>query len=383
MNKKIFSFFLFIIVLTAIGDVFVGVNDPNRIIVVIIQFIGVLLGFVAFLSFIRQKSSSLLQFNKWLVAFLIFMTLYAIFSNQFISYYPRVLYSILPFYIFFNAAKSGVEMDKKLQYFVVVFTIVSVYQLYIGFFERQEIYGELMNRADNIAYQLLSVMVVLAILQPKLMNLILTGVVYFAILFSLKRGAMISASVLLVFYYFGNTKNIQFRRKNLEILGGLSFLIVTPYLIIKYAEVLFYRFKVDQTGSDRLDIYANIIDDWLKFPLINKIFGQGFFTLGDGTTYAHSDWLELLNDHGIVGIIIFIGVFVSLFMTRKKIERFAPKYNFAFLGVYFVLFLKSVYSGTYMTKYDALTYGILGLVLGTVYYNKIRVVKFHNESNKP
>ena len=42
--------------------------------------------------------------------------------------------------------------------------------MYLGFFKRQEEYGELMNVADNISYQLLAIMVVIATLKPKKIN---------------------------------------------------------------------------------------------------------------------------------------------------------------------------------------------------------------------
>ena len=371
MNKQIFSFFLFIIILTAIEDVFIGVNDENRIIVVATQLVGVLLGFIAFIRYLKQKS--VFVFNSWFTTFILLLTFYAIFSNNFFTQFPRVLYSVLPFYIFFNAAKYGGITEKKLQFFAVIMIIVSVYQLYIGYFERQELYGDLMNVADNIAYQLLSVMVVVAVLKPKLINLILISIVYLAITFSLKRGAMVSATILIIFYFFEIRRIYKNKISYLKILGSASFLIIIPSLIITYSELLFYRFIIDESGgSSRTTMYTEIFSDWLDFTLFNKIIGNGFFSIGDGTTYAHSDWFQLLHDHGVLGIIIFIGVFVSLFNVRKYIRIYCTKYYLPFLGIFLVLFLKSIYSGTYMTKFDAISYGVIGLVLGTTYYNKTK-----------
>ena len=371
MNKQIFSFFLFIIILTAIEDVFIGVNDENRIIVVVTQLVGVLLGFIAFIRYLKQKS--VFVFNSWFTTFILLLTFYAIFSNNFFTQFPRVLYSVLPFYIFFNAAKYGDITEKKLQFFAVIMIIVSVYQLYIGYFERQELYGDLMNVADNIAYQLLSVMVVVAVLKPKLINLILISIVYLAIMFSLKRGAMVSATILFIFYFLEIRRTSKNKISYLKILGSASFLIIIPSLIRTYSELLFYRFIIDESGgSSRTTMYTEIFSDWLDFTLFNKIIGNGFFSIGDGTTYAHSDWFQLLHDHGVLGIIIFIGVFVSLFNVRKYIRIYCIKYYLPFLGIFLVLFLKSIYSGTYMTKFDAISYGVIGLVLGTTYYNKTK-----------
>ena len=368
MNKKILTSFLFIIVLTAIADVFIDRDSANRIFVIFIQFAGVVLGFVAFTRYL--KLNNVIVFNSWLTAFILFITLYAIISNHFITQYPRVLYSVLPFYIFYNVAKSGIAVEKSLQIFAFIMVVVSVYQLYVGYFERMEdISGEFLNRADNVAYQLLSVMVVISVLKPKFINLVLISVVYLAILISLKRGAMIASTVLGIFYF------LEFRRSNkisstfFSLFGSAIFLVGIPLIISKYSEMLLYRFVIDESGgSGRGAMYASLFNDWLSFPLVNQIIGGGFFSTFDGLAYAHSDWFQILHDHGILGIIIFTGVFISMLNFRKKIIIFTRNHYLPFLGIYFVIFFKSIFSGTYLTKFDAMTYGVIGLIIGYVHY---------------
>ena len=374
MNKKIFFSFLFIIILTAILDVFIDRNSANRILVLIIQLGGVILGFIAFISYLKQKN--VLVFNSWLTSFIILITFYAIFSNNFISQYPRVLYSVLPFYIFYNVAKSGVVIEKSLQIFSIIMVLVSVYQLYVGYFVRMEdISGDFLNRADNVAYQLLSVMVVISVLKPKLIHLILISTVYLAILISLKRGAMISSTILFIFYFLQFKKSHKKSSKFISILGSTIFLIGIPLIIRKYSEILLYRFIIDESGgSGREAMYTSIFNDWLSFPFINQIIGGGFFSLFDGLGYAHSDWFQILYDHGVLGIIIFIGIHISLFNFRKKIKIFNQKYYFPFLGIYFVVFFKSIFSGTYMTKFDAMTYGAIGLIMGITYHRQKQTI---------
>jgi hypothetical protein len=380
LNKQILHFFLFIIIIVAIQDTFIGKNDVNRIIVIYTQFIAVLLCLAAFLLFFNRKMQFYYNFNYWFLVFLALLTFSAFFSSQPLRYYPRVLYSLLPFFVFFNVAKTGVYLEKTLQYFSIIMVLITVFGLYLGYFNRLDTYGNITNYADNLSYQLLSVMVVIVILKPILLNHLLLGISYLAILFSLKRGAVISASVLILFYFLQHQKHTYQKRKLLERLGSLGLMTIVPYLMFKYSEQFLYRFLIDQTGSGRFYLYTNIINVWQEANLFDKVFGKGFFSIDKGLTYAHSDWFELLHDHGIFGIIIFTGVLVSLFKARKIIKMFYQKQYFLFLGVYSVLFLKSTFSGTYMTKFDALTYGIFGLILGSAYYNKTSVVKLHNEA---
>jgi hypothetical protein len=86
--------------------------------------------------------------------------------------------------------------------------------------------------------------------------------------------------------------------------------------------------------------------------------------------YAHSDWFEILYDHGLLGIFIFSGMYISLFLIRKKVNRNIPHLYLPFLALIFAMFLKSVVSGTYMTKFDAVSYGIIGFYLGKLTFIK-------------
>ena len=369
MNKKIFSFLLLLIILTAIQDVLIPESSPLRYITVITQSFGVLVSIFAFFKFIIQVDKYFFRFSFWLTLFIVMLTSYAIFNPLQITNYSKVLYSLLPFYVFYNVSRQGISIENNLQKFSIIMVLVSVYQLYVGYFVRmEELSGDLLDKADNIAYQLLSVMVLISVLKPKIINIFLICIVYVAILFSLKRGAILSSTIVLIFYFLEFRRNYKKDSKFILIFGSATFLIGIPLLIRKYSEILLYRFIIDESGgSGRESMYTSIYNDWLSFPLINKIFGRGFFSLFDGLGYAHSDWLQLLYDHGVFGIILFICVIILLFNFRKKIKIFNQKHYYPFLGLCFVIFFKSIFSGTYMTKYDAIIYGVIGLMMGIIY----------------
>ena len=379
MSKKIFSFFLFIVAITAIQDVFIPENSPLRPLTVITQAFGVLACIYSFFNFIKQDDKYFFGFNFWLTLFIIMLTSYALFNPLQINNYSKVLYSILPFFIFYNASRLGISLEKKLQKFSIFVFIISVYDLYLGFFKRQEEYGELMNVADNISYQLLAIMVVIATLKPKKINFILFIIAFIAILFSLKRGAIVASVLLVIYYLIQNIKNNKSSLAKIKVITIISFVIFSiVFGLIKYSEILLYRFirEENTSGSGRTDNYMGIINDWLEFPFIFKITGKGFFSLGDGLTYAHSDWFQLLYDHGLIGVVLFTFVLVSLFNIRKKIKKVYYSKYYIFIGICLVIFLKSIFSGTYMTKYDAIIYGVLGGILGELF---VLIKKQHNK----
>lgn len=377
MSQKVLAFFLLIVILTAIQDIFIPENSSLRIFTVITQSFGVLTGIYAFLIFILQNDKYFFRFNFWLTLFIVMITFYIFFNVTQLNNYSKVLFSLLPFYVFYNVSKLGISIEKNLQKFCIIMVIVSVYDLYTGFFQRQEEFGELMNVADNISYHILAIMVIITTLKQKKINYILLIISFIAIIFSLKRGAIVASTILVVNYIFQNIKNSKSSLNKIKVITIISFFISSLVIVLsKYSEILLYRFirEENTTGSGRTDNYIGIINDWLEFPLINKIFGRGFFSFDNGISYAHSDWFQLLYDHGVFGIIIFTGILISLFNFRKRVKIYNQKNYYPFLGAFFVIFLKSFFSGTYMTKYDALTYGVIGLIMGVTYHKQKQAI---------
>jgi len=80
-------------------------------------------------------------------------------------------------------------------------------------------------------------------------------------------------------------------------------------------------------GSGRGSFWRSIFSEWYNSNLLNMIFGLGFFTVESTTgrytesIYAHSDWLEILHDFGLVGIAIFIVLHVKIIKTLQQAVR--------------------------------------------------------------
>ncbi len=374
IDKLIFNLILIIFILVAIQDVFIDQYSPYRIITQITQLMGVIIGVIAFFRFIKKKKIFSLVFNRWFLIFFFLLCIYAIFSNHIIDWFPRVLYTLLPFFVFFNYSKYGYDPNNKLTYTSLLLFLPALLMLCQSFFEREAAYGSFMERADNIGYSLLSIMMLFSVLKPNKSNLILITIAYFAILFSLKRGAMLTGTIIYMFYIL-QFKKFGIRKISLlNVLTLLCILAVSIYGIITYSDVFLYRFIRDQTASGREQFYTLVYKGWKNSSSFNQVFGNGFFSTVDylgkvySDIYAHSDWLEILYDHGILGIIIFSGTVISLFSLRKKIKLMIPYYYLPFVAIFFVFFIKTIISGTYMSKFDSITYGIFGLIQGQLLY---------------
>ena len=82
--------------------------------------------------------------------------------------------------------------------------------------------------------------------------------------------------------------------------------------------------QITEGGSGRDFIFSTIFDGWLNSAsLFNMIFGYGFASsLRFVGNYAHNDWLELLSNFGLIGVIIYSFLFwhVLVFVRDKRRE---------------------------------------------------------------
>ena len=78
--------------------------------------------------------------------------------------------------------------------------------------------------------------------------------------------------------------------------------------------------------------------------MFNKLFGFG--TAATERTYlgmkAHSDWIEVLFDYGILGIVLYVFYFINLIKLYVKNRK--SDYSSIYLCILWICGLKSIFS---------------------------------------
>ena len=83
--------------------------------------------------------------------------------------------------------------------------------------------------------------------------------------------------------------------------------------------------------------------------------------------FAHSDWLELLINQGLLGFIIYINYWKHYYISWRIAKNIEVK---NILGLLLLIFLfKSIFSMSY-ASYTYYTNCLLGYCLANLYYNK-------------
>lgn len=198
--------------------------------------------------------------------------------------------------------------------------------------------------------------------------------VLIAMLLSGSRTTYVGAIVFMAYFLFKNTKNFA-RLAVVGVAVSLTILILSPSIVDRINDVISSRvtYVIDSpddvrdyedfsgvyselsTGRDKLHIkYVNYL---LSNPAVIP-FGKGFVNrMGVGNS-AHNIYLSLINEVGLVGLILFLRwLFSYLMIVKRKLPSFQLALNGLVLGM-----LVTLYFGEHLYIYRPL-FGILGFFL--------------------
>lgn len=364
---RIYGVLLFLFFLI---DPFFPVETANRTLPLILQSLLVGFGILYMIGYILQKYSN--PFGKFLAYFVLYLGVYAAFSPYFFSTYPLILMATTSFFVFYRQArKAEIDLRVYLKYFIILFLFGVYWMLGVKDTIASE-YGNEFEIADNRGYFMMMLSLFFLLDLKSKRNIILFFLSSLMVFFSMKKGAILcSALIILVVSY-----DQIFRNKALH--NGQRLLLFALLIGIVVASASFFdniidRFeRIEQSGRDV--IYTTVFNGWTSGTLMQQLFGQGFFSctkILSGGAYAHSDWFEILYDEGILGVILYLILFVIYLYRFKSIKYYAPNYKVIYLSFFIIWCIKSSVSGMIVVKDSILLFALIGFVMGTADKNKL------------
>lgn len=231
--------------------------------------------------------------------------------------------SFYPFYFFSN---RNIINKKQLVVFFIIMLSISIAQFYINRAQILSIrVSDNLDVVNNVAYSFVYLIPFLFLLkEKKVISMILSFIMVFFIIQGAKRGAMISGTIGMLFFAYYQIKTIDKKNRYkgfIIVSAGIATLSIFGYKFLQENEYLVQRLESIATGdsSGRDVIYANLFNVWLNSEsYVNLLFGHGFgssiFLSGTGN-WAHNDWLELLTNFGLLGVVIYLTLFVTATKT--------------------------------------------------------------------
>ena len=201
------------------------------------------------------------------------------------------------------------------------------------------------------------------------------------VIMSSKRGAIVILLTMLLFslYYYFKTHKISFKS-----IAGVFIAVILLGAVIynQYESNDYLQRRMEKTSEEGIGTrdlaYSMLFNHWINETNFFK------FTFGNGTAqsievwgnYAHNDWLELLIDNGVLGVILYATIFISLNRYIRK-SKLPPNYRLAIHLCVIYWLLKSIFSMGYMQETGAILLFLLGIIIGNYEQKKYIHQKQH------
>lgn len=244
----------------------------------------------------------------------------------------------------------------------------------------------------NVVYYLLMFLPLTSMIKSNLLRKILYLLQGFVVLVSNKRTALIAFVCYCLCSEWMNNKSITGRKK---VYKGIAYILIVIILYIAFPVIcqklnitVFNELEAshiaEDGGSNRLFIYGQLWlaqknGDWIHWGigsgynsvLLSRICTDG--VLG-GNVSAHNDFLEVLYDYGIIGLVIYISFFICI--IRKAIKMKKEEYKYAVSFIASILMVLSISLTSHLViylNYYALIFVFWALCLADYRYGEENV----------
>lgn len=289
----------------------------------------------------------------------------------------QLLISLLPIFAYYDFGRRKIITDENIQYYILLFLIVTT----ASFIRAQNdmLLNAAMERSgreeftNNVAYNFVHIIPLVFCMNKRIL-LQYASLVYIIIflLLGMKRGAIIVGAMCILYFVYISYKNANKRQKGyIMLLLGIAIIGIVSFAGDFIGSSDYFQTRVEQTlegntsGRDR--IYQSLFEYAMYRQNIGQIlFGEGLNkTVTIAGNYAHNDWLELLINQGMLGVILYVFYFVALLFNYKQLKRVDIVKSNVLLMSIAIMFACSLFSMSYGDLSLSLTFG-LGYSLSSI-----------------
>lgn len=271
------------------------------------------------------------------------------------NYLNSIILSGLPIFASFYLTRKVVYDNKYLKswFFILVgVTILSFYhQEQVEFANR--IGGYYDDVTNNAAYLFVGIIPLVCLFdRQKLIMYAGLGVCAFFLLLGIKRGAILTGGLDIAVLLYYNLRSKSKGGKVWILVLTVVFFIAVYFFVqnmMETSEYFSYRFDLTLEGyTSNRDTINQQIFRYLssEMTFLDFLFGRGAMaTIRMFTNYAHNDWLELMVNQGLLGVVpyfIFFVYFFNAFRSSKGTPSRVP-----LLLILITLFVPTLFSMSY------------------------------------
>lgn len=196
-----------------------------------------------------------------------------------------------------------------------------------------------------------------------------------------KRGAIVCLAVSLIFIFVWSYKKYGFSLKKFA-LGILAVISIGGFIVYRYQQNQYLQHRMEymeKKGIGAREVgYTVLFDHWVEDKnLFTQLFGNGSTqTVTVWGNFAHNDWLELLIDNGLLGVILYASFFISSisFIVRNRMDLNSKLSCYLFLLIWFC---KTCFSMGYTGLWNVFPMLLLGIEWGKYRITRHKILINH------
>lgn len=275
---------------------------------------------------------------------------------------------------------KDINIYKVLKYEEIIAYILIFFFIYNKIFLHQAGAGKL----NSVFYVLLLMPIILCINNNIRRNILIVLIAISSVI-SLKRTSLIIFTLCYAIFMISEKRTSV--KKMLKILISIIVLVVIIYWIQgKLGIDMISKMKnmAEDGGSGRSDIYSILIRELFNRPFNEILFGGGTSAVVNiiGGT-AHNDFLEVVYDFGILGFLIYLGIYDFLIRKYIKMKKVNYKFKTQFLISIICFFIMSMLSHVIMIPTYILHFAIFwGIILDDFLKFKLNIRKYYFQLKK-
>lgn len=252
---------------------------------------------------------------------------------------------IFPLYVF---SKQGLLSEERMKSWFWIFLAIATADYFVtgrNALEKALSGGSRYEETTNNSTYFFAALMPFAFLFRKrpIIQYLLLAYISFFVISGMKRGAIVVLALMLLWFIYISFHTEQRGRKIFVILLTAIFMIVGIRYVEQFAaNSAYFQYRLESTmegqSSGREMIYSQIWNHYKSNDNVLQLaFGEGAYHTENvtGDRKAHNDWLELLIDCGLFGVIVYFIYWVSFYKAWRKSKGYFLVYMMMGAGLLF------------------------------------------------
>ena len=308
----------------------------------------------------KAKPNSIIYHIVFLIFFMVSSTILNEQDFSSFSSLTKISYPLIGFILIYYFVRNSTLDEKYFKIFIASLIIIYGVISFLNLGYRLDLRRGL-SVADNTGYSLVTLLSgILLFVNKKSFFLISLFIIVVGALICGKRGAIIAMAVAMlpIIKYYLNYHSLSSGKEVIMIISIIIASYVAIYIFGDFINESMSRFDSmeEDGGSGRDVLYKLYLFHFLQSDVIHQLFGHGLFAGLWGKTHeyafssfvAHNDWLEILFDFGVIGILLFMIIFRDIFVLLWKSRRNKGVLYFMLLVSFLIFGIKSILSSTFL-----------------------------------